>query len=255
MFKKLLGLSLVFTLVVLVMTGCGKEQVEEPADNSQTDLSDALTYAVNVEQTTIGWEGEMILIGKAHHGLVSAKSGNLMVKEGQIVGGEVIMDMTTIIDQDLEGDSKTELEDHLKGNDFFAVENYPEAKFVITNVEPVMDGEVNQYDVTADLTIKDKTNSISFPAMIEVSETVLTAQGELIIDRTLWDVRWGSDKFFDDLGDEVLADNIKFTIDLQADFIEDVVLDVVEEEAVTDNSTEMNTEDEAEEEETETVIE
>ncbi|MFH0951393.1 MAG: YceI family protein [bacterium] len=225
MTKKLLGLSLLLILVVLVTTGFGcskKDKVEEEV-NTQPEVTVPVSanYVVNIDQTVISWAGEMILVGKKHTGEIKVKSGSLATTDGQITSGEVIMDMTTIADKDLEAagkaQDKTKLEDHLKSADFFDVENYPEAKFVIISVAPVVDGTVNQYNVTADLTIKDRTNSVNFPAIITVADNQLTANGELTIDRTLWDIRWGSDKFFDDLGDKVLNDEIKFTINLKAD--------------------------------------
>ena len=208
MTKKLLGLSLLLIAVVLITTGFGcskKDKVEEVNNQPEVTIPVSSNYLINVDQTTIGWAGEMILVGKKH--------------QGQITSGEVIMDMVTIVDKDLANNdaNKIKLETHLKSADFFDVENYSEAKFVITNVTPVVDGTVNQYNVTADLTIKDKTNSVNFPAIIVAADNQLTASGEFTIDRTLWDIRWGSDKFFDDLGDKILNDEIKFTINLQAD--------------------------------------
>ncbi|KKR15016.1 MAG: hypothetical protein UT42_C0011G0001 [Candidatus Falkowbacteria bacterium GW2011_GWA2_39_24] len=222
MTKKLLGLSLLLIAVVLITTGFGcskKDKVEEVNNQPEVTIPVSSNYLINVDQTTIGWAGEMILVGKKHQGEIKVKSGNLITTDGQITSGEVIMDMVTIVDKDLANNdaNKIKLETHLKSADFFDVENYSEAKFVITNVTPVVDGTVNQYNVTADLTIKDKTNSVNFPAIIVAADNQLTASGEFTIDRTLWDIRWGSDKFFDDLGDKILNDEIKFTINLQAD--------------------------------------
>lgn len=219
MTKKIFWLSLVLVLAVVVVSGCGKKEepvVEEPIAPEQIDLTGAEAYLVQVEDSSLAWEGEMKLVDKKHNGTVAIKSGQLMIRDGQVLVGEAIIDMPTITDEDLTGDDKTKLEDHLKSEDFFGTEIYPEAKLVITKAELASQDNTTDYNITADLTIKDKTNSITFPAKIEMVDEVATATAEFTIDRSLWDIRYGSDSFADDLGDKVISNDIKFTIELTA---------------------------------------
>ena len=122
----------------------------------------------------------------------------------QLVGGEFVVDMTSISNEDLSGDNRAKLEGHLKSDDFFGVENYPTAKLVITNVVK----NENTYKVTGDLTIKETTEPITFD-LEEAGDNFTTT---LTIDRSKYNVRYGSGSFFDNLGDKTIYDD--FTLDI-----------------------------------------
>ncbi|MEL6590748.1 MAG: YceI family protein [Bacteroidota bacterium] len=66
------------------------------------------------------------------------------------------------------------------------------------------------------LTIKGISQEISFPAMVNITDNALTAKASFTIDRTMWNIRYGSGKFFDDLGDKVIYDDIELSLDLNA---------------------------------------
>lgn len=106
------------------------------------------------------------------------------------------------------GGTGSMLENHLKSDDFFSVATYPTATVALKNV-------VNGV-VTADVTIKDITKTISFPAIITETSTALSATATLSIDRTLWDVRYGSGTFFDNLGDNIIGDKVELVLTLSA---------------------------------------
>ena len=108
--------------------------------------------------------------------------------------------MTTIANTDVEGEWKAKLEGHLKSEDFFSVEKFKTSSLKFTNVTSTGD---NTYNVTADITIKGKTESISFPATVSVDGAKLKATAKLTIDRSKFDVRYGSSSFFDDLGEAI----------------------------------------------------
>ena len=116
--------------------------------------------------------------------------------------------MTTINTTDLEGEYKGKLDGHLKSDDFFGVENYPTAKLVFKKVEA---SGKNAYNVNADLTIKGKTNPISFTISIYGNK----ATANLKIDRSKYDVRYGSTSFFDNLKDKAIYDEFDLIADLQ----------------------------------------
>ena len=110
--------------------------------------------------------------------------------------------------------TKTDLEGHLKSEDFFGVEAFPTASLIIKSAEPT-DVE-NQYTVVADLTIKEITNEITFVTDVELGEGTLTAKADLVFDRAAFDVRYSSGSFFDDLGDKLISDEVEMSVTLVA---------------------------------------
>ena len=132
---------------------------------------------------------------------------NFEISNGAIVNGEFIVDMTSINNQDMEGDSKARLEGHLKSDDFFSVESYPTAAISINSSELISDGKWN---VSADLSIKGFTHPVNFE-MIS-SEDGWSAN--LVFDRSKYDVRFRSGSFFENLGDKLIYDDIELSINL-----------------------------------------
>ena len=115
--------------------------------------------------------------------------------------------MTSINNQDMQGDSKARLEGHLKSDDFFSVESYPTAAISINSSELISDGKWN---VSADLSIKGFTHPVNFE-MIS-SEDGWTAN--LVFDRSKYDVRFRSGSFFENLGDKLIYDDIELSVNL-----------------------------------------
>ena len=143
---------------------------------------------INVENSKVVWKGYKVT--GSHEGVIAIKSGHLNFDEDKLTGGSFIMDMSTITNTDLEGEYKGKLEGHLKSDDFFGVEKFPTASLIFTKVEST--GK-NSYEVTGDITIKGKTESVSFNISVYGSK----ANVSLKIDRTKFDVRYGSTSFFD----------------------------------------------------------
>ncbi|MCY1373212.1 Protein YceI [compost metagenome] len=154
----------------------------------------------------------MLLASKGSHtGYVNLSKGELMMDNGQLAGGTVEVDMNTIADKD--HGSNNELVRHFKSADFFDVEKFPYAAFAITGVVPAADEMIN---ITGNLTIKGITHAVTFPAKTEVKAGIVHADGRLTIDRTRWNVRYNSGKFFYDLAGEVISDDIEFDIKIVA---------------------------------------
>lgn len=170
-----------------------------------------ITYKVNPEESQLKWVGRKVT--GEHFGTINLKSGSLEVQDGILKGGNFVIDMPTLVSNDLEGEYKGKLEGHLKSDDFFGVEKYPEAKFVITKATKK---NANQYEITGDLTIKDKTNSISFPAEVVIAGDKVYATANITVDRSKYDVRYGSGSFFDNLGDKTIYDNFDLQVKLVA---------------------------------------
>ena len=131
-----------------------------------------------------------------------------MFDEGKLTGGEFEVDMTSLISTDLEGEYKGKLEGHLKSDDFFGVENHPNSTLVFTKVKA---SGKNSYEVQGDLTIKGITKPVTFDVSVYGSKATATMK----VDRTDFDIKYGSGSFFDDLGDKTIYDEFDLVVDLE----------------------------------------
>jgi len=161
---------------------------------------------IKVENSKVVWKGYKVT--GSHEGTIAIKSGHLNFNEDKLTGGSFEIDMTSITVTDLEGEYKGKLEGHLKSDDFFGVAKFPSASLNFTNVEST--GK-NSYKVTGDITIKGKTEPISFDLSVYGSK----ANASLKIDRTKFDVRYGSTSFFDGLKDKAIYDEFDLVVDLE----------------------------------------
>jgi polyisoprenoid-binding protein YceI len=160
---------------------------------------------VNQEKSTIKWEGKKI--GTNHHGEIQLKSGYLEVQNNEITDGVFVVDMTTISNIDLENENMNQkLVGHLKSEDFFGVEKYPTSTLQVTESSKFVNGKAT---ITGNITIKGKTEPVSFEVVRNNNEF----SAKILIDRSKFDVRYGSNSFFDNLGDRAI-DNI-FTLEVQ----------------------------------------
>ena len=202
-----LGLSL-----VLVGAGCASQVAEQPAEEETQNAVVFVDgdYALGGESAIL-WEGSQKLGTGKHDGTLTASASSLVVENGEVSEGKVTVDMSTLTSTDGSG---AKLEGHLKSADFFDVENHPESSFAFSSLEAVEGLEEATHRVDGVLTIKGVANEVSFPAMIETSEGTIHVSGALEIDRTEWDIRYGSDKFFDNLGDAVISDMMTINLDL-----------------------------------------
>ncbi len=169
-------------------------------------------YSLDAKSSKIQWEGKKV-IGK-HNGTINLKSGSVQIKGTNIIGSFEI-DMKSIAITDIKDEeSNAKLKAHFDSDEFFSTNKFPIANFVITKSEPITGGKGENYKITGKLTIKNITNEISFPAKITFDETTFTANANFIIDRTKWDIKYGSGSFFDDLGDKAISNDISYKIKL-----------------------------------------
>jgi polyisoprenoid-binding protein YceI len=168
------------------------------------------TKTVDTEKSTIDWKGEKVT--GQHTGTIQLKSGSLEMKDNKLTGGSFVINMASIDNTDLSGEYKTKLEGHLKSDDFFGVSTYPEATLVITKVKETK--KSNVYEVTGNLTIKGITNPITFTATLIDANGTVVANTNIIVDRSKYDVKYGSGSFFDNLGDKTIYDEFTLTVNL-----------------------------------------
>jgi polyisoprenoid-binding protein YceI len=192
------SLSLIAVLAFVGLSFTGPEKPE------------VASYSVDTAESVINWRGYKVT--GQHHGTVRIKSGELQYEGDQLTSGAFAIDMTTITVEDLEGEWKKKLEGHLKSDDFFGVEKYPAAIFEITEV--ISRGKPGDYRITGNLTIKESTNPIKFNALVTEEGGKRTATAEVTIDRSEYEVRYGSGSFFDNLGDKTIYDEFDLQIEL-----------------------------------------
>lgn len=162
---------------------------------------------VDVEASTIFWKGYKVT--GEHEGTIGLKGGTLEFSEGKLSGGSFEIDMTSMVCTDMEGPYGQKLVGHLESDDFFGVANFPTAKFVINKAIAYANGD---YKVAGELTIKETTEEISFRANVSDDGT---ATAKIVVDRSKFNVRYGSGSFFDNLGDKTIYDEFDLNITLK----------------------------------------
>ncbi len=162
--------------------------------------------AIKLPESTVTWKGYKVT--GSHEGTIELTSGNLEFDKNVLIGGDFTIAMNTIVSTDLEGESKEQLEGHLKSDDFFGVATFPTASLKFIKVTP---SGKNAYDVLGDLTIKGKTN----PVALVISVYGNKANAIVKVDRSKYDVRYGSTSFFDNLKDKAIYDEFDLIADLE----------------------------------------
>ncbi len=183
---------------------------------AKTAAASAAIYEVDPQATELRWLGKKVT--GQHNGALRVKGGQIQVKDGAVTGGRVLIDMASIVVLDItDPDSNAKLAGHLKSDDFFSVDKHPTAEFVITGVKPAQnakEGEPNSV-VTGSLTIKGVTHPLEFSAAVTVQGNAAKASAAGVqVDRTLYDIRYGSGKFFENIGNKAIDDifTLDFTI-------------------------------------------
>ena len=172
------------------------------------------SYNLLADSSKFSWLGTE-LTTKTHFGSLRAQSGNLKIDKGGEVVGNIIIDMQSILVEDLKGRSKEVLENHLKSDDFFGTENFPTATLEFRSLNR-NDNDGGQI-FNGNLTIKGITNEVEFSAKLIKQTPLLHAVGKLVFDRSKYNVRFRSGSFFDDLGDKLILDEIEVDIILIAE--------------------------------------
>lgn len=214
-----IALSLVFTLSIVGCKDKAKEANTSDAEAAAISKSTSEKYTVNVAESTIEWKG--FKPTGTHNGTISLDNGVFKTDDGKLQSGTFLIDMTSITVTDLEaGDGKEDLEAHLKGtveekeDHFFDVTKFPTAAFEITGTESLAAGKTK---LSGNLSIKGQKHNISFPVTITNNGDQITIESEpFTIDRTKWNVNYGSKSIFDNLGDRFINDDIELKINIKA---------------------------------------
>jgi len=205
--------------IAFAIASCGGPQGDKTQAGEAQEVSvksGDVTLMVDLGASNVEWVGAKPT--GQHNGTINLSSGELMLTEGMIVGGKFIIDMNSIVVLDLtNAEDNGKLLGHLKSPDFFEVETYPTAIFEITSVEAVSGNPQASHNITGNLTMKDVTKSISFPALVTIADDGVTASSPaFLIDRTQWNVQYGSKTLFSGLKDKFINDEISLKINLKA---------------------------------------
>lgn len=204
-------IAIISAFAVFILASCvGNPEGKKAETSESVDTTDQVvgdTYVVDTEQSTVAWLGSKI--SGSHNGTVDVKSGEIHIEDGQVTGGNFVLDMNTIISLDLEGEYKEKLEGHLKSDDFFSVEEFPEASFQITDVKASeVEGELV---VSGNLTIKGISKNITFDAnVVESTESSFTATADFNIEREQWEVNYAGN------ADDLISKEINFKLEIVA---------------------------------------
>jgi len=163
---------------------------------------------IDTNESIITWKGYKVT--GSHAGTLKLTEGTFDYADGLLKGGAFTIDMTSLNCTDLEGESKGSLEGHLKSPDFFGVENFPTATFKINKVSAK--GTPGDYKVVGDLTIKGITKEIKFYTNVATTANAQVATADIKIDRTDFNIKYGSGSFFDSLGDKTIYDEFDLTV-------------------------------------------
>ena len=213
----------IFTLAVLLFFGaCNnapegqKAATSAPVADAPTPAPTAENYTVNPATSRLEWQGTEPS-GDGHTGIINLKSGILQVSNGQLVGGAFEVDMNSISATDLKpGKGKEDLESHLKNGDFFDVQKFPTGMFLMTQVIPTTEVAGATHRVSGNLTLRDQTQNISFPANIRIENGQLTATTpKFTIDRTKWGVVYRSG-LLGTIKNKLINDQIGLSVTLEA---------------------------------------
>lgn len=207
---------LVVSALAIVLVGCkdkAKEAETSDAEAAAKAEATAVKYVADTEASTIEWKG--FKPTGTHTGTIKLDSGVLKVSNGSVESGSFLVNMgsITVLDIPADDENNAKLTGHLKSDDFFDVEKHPNAAFEVTGVSEV-DGKTM---LSGNLTLKDVKNNITFPVSVSENGDTLTLTSETFtIDRSKWNVKYGSKSFFDNLGDKFINDDIELKVNLTA---------------------------------------
>jgi polyisoprenoid-binding protein YceI len=175
-----------------------------------------ISYQLNADKSTFNWLAKKVT--GEHAGTVKFTSGTIEVSGSNLVGGSFDVDMTSITCTDLPaGEYNDKLIGHLKSPDFFAVDNFKSANLKIKSSSAIKGAKVgaNNFNVVADLTIKGIIKEVKFPAFVVIKKSgEVVANASFDIDRTAYDIKYGSKNFFEGIGDKAIDDkfNVKIRV-------------------------------------------
>ncbi len=182
------------------------------AEKQEAAAAAGASFTIDTTASAVEWLGSKP-VGQ-HNGTFKITDGNFSIADGNIAAGNFTIDINSLNNQDLKaGEGKEKLEGHLKSADFFDSAKYPTAKFEITGVEPIANDSSATHKISGNLTLKDSTKNVSFPAKVAIADNKVSATASFNIDRTQWGMFYGNDK---SLGDKMIRPEVNIKLNINA---------------------------------------
>jgi polyisoprenoid-binding protein YceI len=207
--------------VSMAFTSCSDVPKGDEATITNTKEVSSATgeaYKVDTTESRIRFTGNGV--GKNHPGTFRLSSGSVALTGNKITGGTFAIDINSLQVEQQEEMFQNKLKPHLLSGDFFDANKFGTAKFEITKVEPfTVSGKDTSivsganFNISGNLTLKEDTKNITFPAKVDLDNNTLKAKANFNIDRTQWKMNYGNDKT---LGDKFISETVNIELDLQA---------------------------------------
>jgi polyisoprenoid-binding protein YceI len=211
--KRLLIVSGAFVALLVFFYACKTKTEASHSDSTPAAILNGTgdVYLVDTLTSVIEWVGATPG-NYQHNGIIRLSAGQFTVNNNQLTSGKFTININSITNLDQTGKDKTNLEGHLKNEDFFEVEKFPFGNFEITAIRSDSTGE----KIVGNLTLKEKTNSIEIPAKVKIDEKyVLAETPTFTIDRTKWGIVYNSG-IIGTIKDDLINDEISLRLKIVA---------------------------------------
>ncbi len=163
------------------------------------------TMALDLEKSKVNWFAKKVIGNDNHKGFIPFKSVELkMSDKGEVAGGTFVLDMTGFESTDLSGKMKKKFEGHLKSEDFFHVSKKGNDTATLI-IETIKEGKA-----MGKLTLKGVTKPVTLTFNKKGNKYI----GSYTLDRTQWNIKYGSNNFFKGLGDKAIDDKVKIDFEI-----------------------------------------
>ena len=204
--KNNLSLILITVFALVILTACKQDtSIEEVSVEENLAMEEPITggFYLDKEKSLLNWKAKKVT--GEHFGTIALTNGKFSFSNGQLTYGVAYADLTSIVVEDIKDEAmNTKLPEHLNSKDFFHTSEFPSATLKL-------DGSTDEAIAFGSLTIKDITHPIEFPYEVVENEGVVMLTGSMLVDRTMYDIRYGSGKFFEDLGDKAIYDDFELS--------------------------------------------
>lgn len=209
-YLSILAATILFTACKDEPQGEEAQVTEARAEDTKTPEGDLFTVT---QGSTISFYGATP--SNSEKGTFGVSKGAIYVKDGNITAGNVTVDVAgmTVTTKDLPNAQKEKLKNHLLGKEFLNIQEHPEVIFDITEVTTLEGDDKNTHTITGNLAMNGKTNSITFPANVEMAQGKFGARASFVINRKDWGIVYGNDK---SLGDKWIYDKVEMTLAIEA---------------------------------------
>lgn len=217
--RNMKNLFIAFSIIGLAACSSGPNGDKALVEEAQTvDSSTGSSVLIDLATSKVGFVGNGV--GKNHPGYFRLSEGSVTVKDGKLAGGKFVIDTKSLELEQKDEMFQTKLRGHLLGADFLDAEKYSSALFEVTSVEAFTPAagdtsiiEGANFKVSGNLTLKEVTKNVTFPAKIEAGAANFSALASFNVDRKLWGINYGNDK---SLKDKFISEIVNISLDIKS---------------------------------------